>query len=539
MSLILILMVVFSGSLVFAADNFEQTVVDLETNNGTGIISIVTNVENVEVYINHVYKGLSPITVETLTPGFYYITLLKDGYEEKETYVQVTAGTQNKLFFELEPLLGFLQIKSNVRDAQIYINDEEFDNKYQYVDSDLIESVNSLDTGLFQIPVGIHTITYEKFGYATETQTVAVFDKMISSLDVELEKSLLEISGLDASPNSFNPNLSQALGETTFYVDVTAPCTISYEIFDVNNVLVFTSVPVITDKKSVSFTWDGANYRNNILRAGIYTVVLTAKPQSGWVSRTSSTESANFVTSTTVVIDDSLFYPLVSLKAGGTSTGIPTPRFMPKGTSLLSISGAADFALKQGFNTNPFSLDYAYTPHSNLELAFRIGFEPQDDLPVFFGGSLKYAVPVYPYFVGGLLKYTYSTEETRMPTFSEPGLGLGIIGGVEVGSFLFSASEEVVIGSKKGNIVEVDGHLKTGLSAQYQADSFSSNTWFALYSPFVSGAMSVMGGIETGFDISYLLPDSSISPTIGVQYYYTNNKTHNLAIRFGLNMLFL
>ena len=530
----------FSCGVVVAESDFETTLSKLEDNTETGVLSVVTNVENVEVYINNMYKGVSPLIVEKMTPGMYVINLVKKGYKEKTAFIEVEAGIQSKLFFDLEPLLGFLKITSNVKDADIYINDLLLENIHQFTDSDLIQTPNSFDTGIIKIPEGIYTIEFKKFGYEPKVCNVVVLYDLLSSLNVELEKSLLEITSIKTDPNSFNPNLPQALGKTNVNIGVTTPCIAYFEVFDKNNTLVYVSAEKKLQDSIASLSWNGTNSYNMAEEQGLYSIVVTVKPLAGWNLKGSNSEQENaLVVKTTAFIDNNIFYPLVGANSGGTSTGIPTPRLMPKGTTLFSVSGMSNFSLDSGYNATPFSFDIVHNPLADLELAFRVGFETRKsgDIPMFIGGSVKYAVPLYPFFVGGLLRYTYSAEEVFVPVFSEPGLGAGLIGGIEVGNYLFSLSEEVVFGAKTGNVAEFDGHLKTGLSVQYQKDNFSSNTWTALYSSFDLEKMDLMGFIESGLDFSYLLPNTSVSPTVGVNYCYSYNHEHNLAIRFGLNIL--
>ncbi len=473
------------------------------------------------------FKGVSPLLIEEMTPGMYIINLEKKGYKKKTAYIEVKAGIQSKLFFELEPLLGFLRITSNVKDADIYINDE-------------IQTSNSLDTDILKLPEGRYKIELKKFGYEPKVINIMVFYDLVSTLNFELEKSLLEITSIRTSPNSFNPNLPQALGKTNVNIAVTTPCTAYFEVFDKNDNLMYVSAVKNINTSNDSFTWNGINSYNRIMETGVYSIVATVKPLEGWNVKKSNAENENILSArTTSVIDNSIFYPLVGANSGGTSTGIPTPRLMPKGTTLFSISGMSNFSLDSGYNATPFSFDLIHNPLANLEISLRLGFEARKDgdIPVFGGGAVKYAVPVYPFFVGGLVRYTYSTENAIVPIFSEPGLGVGLIGGIEVGNYLFSVSEEVVFGSKTGNVAEFDGHLKTGLSVQYQNNNFSANTWTALYSSFNSDKMDFVGFMEAGLDLSYLLPNTSVSPLVGVNYWYLNNREHNLAIRFGLNII--
>lgn len=531
----------FCITTLVAENNYEKTISPIDKTTTTGTLSILTNVEKVEVYINNVYYGHSPVTVEELTPGMYFIKLLKDGYEEKSAFVEVKAGTISKLFFELKPLLGFLRITSNVNNATIFINGSLFDNVYQFIEEDSFATVNSGDTGIIQIPEGSYSIEVQKFGYETVEYSVVVVKDKISNLGITMKKSSLSIQSFYSSPKSFNPNSPELLGSTSFQLNVNAPCTASIEIFNENKNIIYRSLPKKMNSETNTFSWDGKNDYGFIMNDGIYTANVKVIPDTGWNIRSATDNDSELYATTTATIDSSIFYPLVGANAGGSSTGIPTPRLMPKGTMLFTITGMADFSFYSGYKALPFAFDFVFNPFTNTELSFRFGFEPQynGNLPVFFGGSIKYAAPLYPFYLGGLLRYTYATEPSIVSVFSEPGLGIGIIAGVELQDYLLSFSEEVVFGSEKGNIINFDGHLKTGFSMQFQRSNFSTNTWIALYSPFTFKGMDFFGQVETGLDFSYLIPNTSISPTIGFNYVYSKLYSHSMAIHFGFNMLLL
>lgn len=538
-SLLCCVFLIFSVSL-FAENEYTQTTVEGDVNSTKGTLAIQTNVEKVEVYINNVYKGYAPIVLDDLTPGMYLLTLEKKGYEEKTAFINVEAGVETKLYFELERLLGFLRITSNIDNADIYLNSTLFDNIFIYSNSALSGTPRSRDTGIFKLPEGIYTVEIRKFGYEPITKTVVVLEDTLSSVSFEVKKSLLSIQSFNSRPDAFNPTSPQLLGETSFSFSVNAPCTASLEIYNDNNSLIYTSMPKKVSTSSSSFSWDGRNTFGSVMPEGRYTAVLHVIPFDGWKT-VNADGSDTLYASTTTLIDATIFYPLVAANIGGTSTGIPTPRILPKNTCLFTIAGNADFSLDTGYTVIPFSFDVVYTPLSALELSFRLGFEPHDtgEIPVFFGGALKYATQLYPFYLGGLLRYTYSSEPIIVTGFSEPGLGLGFLTGFEVENYLFSFSEEVVFGSSYGNILDFDGQVKTGFSVQFQKESFSTNTWVSLYSPFNFDGISLFGNVETGLDVSYLIPNTSVSPTIGINYNYSSHGAHNIRLRFGLNMLVL
>jgi hypothetical protein len=83
---------------VQAGQNYDYRVTLTPVSNPTtGSISISSSPSGAEVYLNNVFKGLSPITLESLTPGAYTVTLKLSSYQDWQAGAQVTAGQTTQL----------------------------------------------------------------------------------------------------------------------------------------------------------------------------------------------------------------------------------------------------------------------------------------------------------------------------------------------------------------------------------------------------------------------------------------------------------
>jgi len=69
----------------------------------TGAISVISAPSSAEVYLNNVFRGLTPITLDTLTPGSYTVLLKINGYQDWQTTQQVTAGQTAQISATLLP----------------------------------------------------------------------------------------------------------------------------------------------------------------------------------------------------------------------------------------------------------------------------------------------------------------------------------------------------------------------------------------------------------------------------------------------------
>lgn len=89
---------------VAAGQNYDYRVTLTPVSNPkTGDIAISSSPSDANVYVNNAYKGLSPITLEGLSPGSYTVMLQLSGYQDWQAGAQVTAGQTTQLTATLNP----------------------------------------------------------------------------------------------------------------------------------------------------------------------------------------------------------------------------------------------------------------------------------------------------------------------------------------------------------------------------------------------------------------------------------------------------
>jgi len=69
----------------------------------TGAISVISAPSSADVYLNNVFKGITPLTLDSLTPGSYTVTLKMGGYQDWQATQQVTAGQTAQISATLLP----------------------------------------------------------------------------------------------------------------------------------------------------------------------------------------------------------------------------------------------------------------------------------------------------------------------------------------------------------------------------------------------------------------------------------------------------
>jgi len=70
----------------------------------TGGISVISSPSQSEVFLNNAFKGLTPITLDELTPGTYTVLLKLSGYQDWQTTQQVIAGQTSQISATLIPV---------------------------------------------------------------------------------------------------------------------------------------------------------------------------------------------------------------------------------------------------------------------------------------------------------------------------------------------------------------------------------------------------------------------------------------------------
>lgn len=88
----------YSENLVIEADS-KKTL----DNNQTAVV-LRTDRRKAAVHLNGTYKGITPLAVTNLAPGYYFLKIEKNGFETIEKYIKVEAGISSSFYFTLEEL---------------------------------------------------------------------------------------------------------------------------------------------------------------------------------------------------------------------------------------------------------------------------------------------------------------------------------------------------------------------------------------------------------------------------------------------------
>lgn len=70
----------------------------------TGSVSISSAPSDAEVYLDNVFRGLSPLTIDSVSPGTHTVLIRLSGYQDWPSQIQVTAGQTTQIAATLLPV---------------------------------------------------------------------------------------------------------------------------------------------------------------------------------------------------------------------------------------------------------------------------------------------------------------------------------------------------------------------------------------------------------------------------------------------------
>lgn len=128
----------------------------------TGSIKVLSSPSNANAYVDGVYYGRTPHTVNGLSEGSHTVKIQKDGYQDWQTTAYVYAGQTTSISATLQssPTYGSISISSSPSGAAIYL-----DGSYMGTTPKVIGSVTK----------GSHVIELNLAGYQERSSTIAVY----------------------------------------------------------------------------------------------------------------------------------------------------------------------------------------------------------------------------------------------------------------------------------------------------------------------------------------------------------------------------
>jgi hypothetical protein len=98
------------------------TEVTTETTTSYGSIYVDSDPEDAAVYLNSSYQGVTPLTLSSVTPGYYDVLMVMEGYCDSTNTVGVVAGDETDIYDTLISVNGTLYFSSYPSGASIFLD---------------------------------------------------------------------------------------------------------------------------------------------------------------------------------------------------------------------------------------------------------------------------------------------------------------------------------------------------------------------------------------------------------------------------------
>ncbi|HEC93072.1 MAG TPA: PEGA domain-containing protein [Candidatus Atribacteria bacterium] len=130
-----------------------------------GRIIVTSQPQRAKVYLDNVYKGLTPLKLDRVTAGQHHIKLERAGYQDWSDYVSVSPSRTTTISANLVPLpaYGSISVYCNQGNAKIYLN-----GNYQR------RTYANQSVEIKNIKPGYHELVITKDGYQDWVSTILV-----------------------------------------------------------------------------------------------------------------------------------------------------------------------------------------------------------------------------------------------------------------------------------------------------------------------------------------------------------------------------
>ena len=441
----------YKGSVSVVDGAESSVVVALEEECGT--IKAYSNIDGASVYLDGVYKGITPLTLHDLEPGRYKLRFKKDNYDDVVQIVYVSAGKTTH--FTAHFIGASLTVTANQDNVTVYIDNvkkgtvgrtpltiNDIEPGYHHVElakkhyrsskkeieffagnthymTGVLEkisgylkvetepenahvtvsgnSITYLGENLFEVNPGSCNVKVRAFGYNDKMETSSVSTDNTTNLKVELEEAEFDIKSLSVSSSSFNPDNTKVLPDVRIEWGVTAPEKGLLTIRDSKNDVVASWDIVFADWRG-SVVWNGKE--NGIsVDEGLYQIELEA----GGKCKTAS-----------VTVDKSInnFLQVSRAGEGGVSLGfdfslIFSEFYSGRDYGFYCYCGNQHFYY--GLGCDIYSVDYPSYSKYHDDVFYTMDFRA--------GMSFNY-FSLRPYLQGGVGFHSYNEKELSNFFFS-------------------------------------------------------------------------------------------------------------------------
>ncbi|MDD5616363.1 MAG: PEGA domain-containing protein [Candidatus Methanoperedens sp.] len=138
---------------------YKYSTISFNIRPSVGSLYIVSTPSSAELYLDGAYKGVTPITIPSVSTGSHTVVLKKSGYNEVSKTINVENDQTTSISEILILQAGSISISSNPNGADVYL-----DGNYKGITPIIIPNV----------PIGSRTVVLKKSGYNEVSKTINV-----------------------------------------------------------------------------------------------------------------------------------------------------------------------------------------------------------------------------------------------------------------------------------------------------------------------------------------------------------------------------
>jgi DNA-binding transcriptional regulator YhcF (GntR family) len=149
---------------------------DLKSQEEQGSISINSDPQGADIYLDDKYEGLTPLNLQDIASGEYEVKISLPGHEEWVEEVTVSPSRTARVYAELEsrPDYGSIAIYCDQKDAKVFLN-----GTYK-------KTITKTPTVLEEIESGNYEIVIIKDGFRAWVQDIEVFIDETTTVDAPM-----------------------------------------------------------------------------------------------------------------------------------------------------------------------------------------------------------------------------------------------------------------------------------------------------------------------------------------------------------------
>ena len=392
-------------------------------------LSIHSNPGGARVYIDGIEMGRTPIYLNNLRPGPYFVRLEKEGRQERRFRVFVRSGSVTNVSIEMREALGRVLLKIQP------------DQQSPGPDILPLKPGISVDGAVYpgaamELPVGFRTIVVRAFGWEEVSTTLYVENESYRELEFFLKPAPFKLSGGGVNRLRFNPANAGSLGTTTLSYDVSASGRGSFTVLDSGGQTVFVRELGPYESWFQSVDWDGRDSNGKILADGTYTMIVKAvsNPWDDSAPVEASLSREVILDSTRVIFPLSLASGRSGLLFAALPATLPARSFQIEGSIVAGNPCGSGGAWK----SLPFAAAFRISPMEHFEVSMALNVIPmfQGSIRAGISGGVKWAFLDSGIF-GGAAGFNFSwTGKTAVTPFGMPsGFELYVPFKIDLGRF--------------------------------------------------------------------------------------------------------